>query len=115
MPETTQLTETYLADKPAFIGIDMAHDSPVKGVLTDFSAFRISVLKRGSWIISDLEMLPLAEQIRLLIDVFEDGCSNSGGPEHLAPEDCPTCARSLVDAIKKAIQYEPLISEISSV
>jgi hypothetical protein len=51
------------------------------------------------------ESLPLEERIRIYIEVFESGCSNTEMDPESSPEDCPTCVRAFVYAVKNAVGY----------
>lgn len=51
------------------------------------------------------ENLPLEERLRIYIEVFESGCSNTEMDPESSPEDCPACVRAFVDAVKKAVNY----------
>jgi hypothetical protein len=51
--------------------------------------------------------LPLAERLKVYIEVFESGCSCTQPPFHGGPETCSECARAFVEAVKHAVGYEP--------
>lgn len=90
-PEARELIDAYVDFFP-----ELSHPQ----------ALQITPKNRGSFVIPGIETLPLEDQIRLYIDVFEEGCSNTQGIEDLHPEDCPDCVRSFVEALKVGIKYE---------